>query len=298
MRTRLLDLARRAGAAMGLEIGASRDWRLVRRDYYSPVPDLDALPADVWDRRTAMRGIPFDTAAQVEFAESELRPYVSELDAPSTDARDGRFFFDNRHYESGDAEIAYAMVRRFRPERVVELGSGFSTLVLAEACRANEREGHPSSLQANDPYPRGVITEPVLGLSEVLERPAQEIPVSEFEALDRDDILFVDTTHVVKLGGDVNYIVLEVLPVLRPGVVVHFHDIWLPDEYHRALTEILGMHWTEQYLLQAFLAGNRDFEVLFAAHAVSTEHPRRFRELLPRYTGATYPSGFWLRRAG
>jgi hypothetical protein len=297
MRTRLVELLRRAGGALGLQIGMSRNWQLVRRDYYSPVPDLDALPADVWERRTAMRGIAFDTAAQMDFAERELARYVPELDAPRADPQTGRFFFENRHYEYGDAELAYAMVRRFRPARVIELGSGFSTLVLAEACDANEREGRPCDLDVNDPYPRGVIRGPVPGLKAVLERPAQEVPISEFEALERDDILFVDTTHVVKLGGDVNYLVLEVLPSLRPGVIVHFHDIWLPDEYHRALTEILGMHWTEQYLLQALLAGNRDFEVMFATHAVSTEHGRRFRELVPRYTGANYPSSFWLRRA-
>ena len=102
----------------------------------------------------------------------------------------------------------------------------------------------------------------------------------------------------MKTGGDVNFVVLDALPLLAPGVVVHFHDIWLPYEYHRALTHILGMYWTEQYLLQAFLIGNPDFEVLFATRAVAVEHSERLQALIPSYSGENFPSGFWLRRSG
>jgi hypothetical protein len=98
----------------------------------------------------------------------------------------------------------------------------------------------------------------------------------------------------VRLGGDVNHIVLDVLPVLAPGVVVHFHDIWLPFEYHEALTRYHGVHWSEQYLVQAFLSGNEHWEVLFATRAVSVDEPEAFAELVPKYEG--YPTSFWLRR--
>jgi SAM-dependent methyltransferase len=297
IRSALSRPARRAANALGLHLAPKSDYELLRRSYYSPIPDLDALPPDVWERPSSMAGIAFDTAAQIDWCERELGELVRELDAPRTGEADGgRFYFENQTYEYGDAEIAYAIVRRFRPRSVLELGSGFSTLALGLACLANEREGDPCRLVANDPYPRGVVDARAPGVTEVLGRPAQDVPLAEFEALEPGDVLFVDTTHVIKLGGDVNYVILEVLPRLRPGVLVHFHDIWLPDQYHRALTEVLGMHWNEQYLLQAFLIGNREFEVLFATHAVCARHPERFQALVPGYTGENYPSGFWLRR--
>jgi hypothetical protein len=298
IRQRLVALGRRAADARGFHLERKSEYQLVPRTYYSPVPDYDALPDDIWDRTTAMRGIAFDTSEQIVWAERELGDYVRELEAPRTaDPADKRFFFENKTYEYGDAEIAYAMVRRFRPANILELGSGWSTHALALACLANERDGHPARLVANDPFPRGFVDESVPGVADFIRRPAQDVPIAEFEALGDNDVLFVDTTHVVKMGGDVNYIVLEALPALRPGVLVHFHDIWLPDEYHRALTEILGMHWNEQYLLQAFLAHNPDFEVLFATHAVAARQAERFKALVPGYTGTNYPSGFWLRRS-
>lgn len=287
----------RSGAdRLGLHLATKERYDLVPRTYYSPLPNFDELPDDIWDRRTRLSGVEFDTAAQMEFCERELAEYARELDAPEHLAPDGTgFHFENTMYEHGDAEIAYAMVRRFKPRQVMELGSGFSTLVLARACAANEAEEHPARLVSNDPYERGLVDRGLPGLAEITDRAAQDIPVEDFAHLQNEDILFVDTTHVVKLGSDVNHVILEVLPTLAPGVIVHFHDIWLPDEYHRALTEILGQHWTEQYLLQAFLSGNARYEVLCATHAVATRHPDRFQAAIPGYTGENYPSSFWLR---
>ena len=283
-------LFRRAAAALGLHVARRRNYDLVARGYYSPIPDETLLPEGVRERRSALRGIPFDTERQVEWAERELSAHVRELD----DAAD--FDWDNSMYERGDAEIAYAVVRRFRPGRIFELGSGFSTLVLARAAATNARDGHPAVLESNDPYPAEVVKGPVEGLASLRRRAAESIAVHEIEELGPSDILFVDTTHVVRLGGDVNHIVLDLLPSLRPGVLVHFHDIWLPYEYHPGLTRYHGVYWTEQYLLQALLSGNPGFEILFATHAVAVEQSARFRRLVPRYTGANYPTSFWLRR--
>lgn len=288
---------RRAAAAVGLHLARRRNYDLVPRGFYSPIPDESLLPPDIRVRRSELRGIDFDTAHQVEWAERELSRFVGEFQAAETGTRgSGEFFFQNPMYGHGDAELAYAMVRRFAPARVVELGSGFSTLVLARAVAANGVDGRDTRLEVNDPYPQGVGDEATPGVSVLNRRPAEQIPVAEFERLARDDVLFVDTTHVVRLGGDVNHIVLDVLPALVPGVIVHFHDIWLPYEYHRDLTTYLGVHWSEQYLLQALLSGNRSFEVLFGTHAVAVEQPERLARLVPGYTGEGYPTSFWLRR--
>ena len=268
----------------------------MRRNYYAPIPDLEALPDDVWDRRTAMRGIAFDVDAQIAFAEAELAPFIAEAAFPRT-APPGEFALDNAMYSSADAEIAYAMVRRFRPSRIVELGSGFSTLAMARACIANATEGAPTRLEAFDAFPRGVVPDGAPGVTAVHAVSAQDVPLDTFASLDAGDVLFVDTSHAVRMAGDVNFVVLEVLPLLKPGVLVHFHDIWLPHEYHRALTEVLGMHWTEQYLLQAYLAGNAGVEVLFATHAVVEAHRERMEALVPSFDSSNFPTSFWLRSA-
>jgi hypothetical protein len=293
-RSHLAALFSRTMRRKGWHIVRAQNWHVIRRSYYAPVPDLELLPDNVWDQRTAMAGIVFDTAAQLAFAERELAPFIREAVFPRT-APAGTFALDNATYASVDAEVAYAMVRRFRPARVVELGSGHSTLALAQACAANAADGAATRLEAYDPFPRNVVPGTVPGLTAVHGTAAQDVPLEVFTSLGAGDVLFVDTTHAVRMGGDVNFVILEVLPRLADGVLVHFHDIWLPHEYHRALTEVLGMHWTEQYLLQAFLSGNPRADVLFATHAVTEDHRERLEALVPSFDATTFPTSFWLR---
>jgi hypothetical protein len=139
----------------------------------------------------------------------------------------------------------------------------------------------------------------VLARPELAERveavPTERLPEAVVRELEAGDVLFVDTSHTVKLGGDVNRIVLELLPLARPGVVVHFHDIFLPRDYLRAHVD--GAHyWTEQYLLQAFLSCNRAWEVLVGAQAVSLEDPDLLARLVPSYRPGMEPGAFWMRR--
>jgi hypothetical protein len=242
-------------------------------DWASPAFRAQDVPDAVWARRSELHGITLDLDAQTALL-AELAPLGAELAATG-------YEFANNFYEHVDAETAYAMVRRLRPSLVVELGSGFSTLALRAALGEGEYRGF-------DPYSRHDFVEKV---------PAQEVPGEVFARLGRDDVLFVDTTHVVRTGGDVNRIVLDVLPVLAPGVVVHFHDIWLPYEYHRDLVAVLGANWSEQYLLQAFLSGNRGWEVLLANAALARERRDAVRAAFPDWEpDREFPTAFWLRK--
>jgi predicted O-methyltransferase YrrM len=288
-------------ARHGLHVARRRDWRLSRAGYYSPLPDLDRLEDADWDRVSAMHGVELDPAAQLAFAEAELAPFVAELDLPARPGADPlEFFLDNDHYESVDAEIAYAMLRRLRPQRVVELGSGFSTQVLARAAARNGAEGHPCELVACNPYPsermQAVLDAGVPGLAAHHEIEAQRLPLETFTALGAGDVLFIDTSHVVKLGGEVVHLFLEVLPILAPGVVVHVHDIALPYEYDRRFVVDLDMPWAEQYLLQALLSGNDGWEIVFAAQAAARHDRERLARLVPSLRPHHYPSAFWMRR--
>jgi hypothetical protein len=258
--------------------------QVVLKSFYSPIPDLAALPDSTWERRSELAGIHFDLSEQLAFLE-RYRPFLAELAQPTA----------NPSYPVVDAAVLHAIVRGTRPRRIVELGSGHSTLVAAEACLANEREGTPVDYRAYDPFP-GVVRPRLPGLSELVPVRAEELPLALFEELAEGDILLVDTTHTVKTGGDVNHIVLDVLPRLRARVLVHFHDIFLPWEYPRAWFEQFHYYWAEQYLLQAFLAFNEAYEVLLPAQALARELPDRLGAVVPSFAPGRRPGSMWLIR--
>jgi hypothetical protein len=291
---------RRLAGRLGVEVVPPGPHDVVAHDFYSPVPDLDRLPEGIWERRSAMGGIDLRIERAIETVESELAPYIAELDVPLDGPRPpGGFFLHNENYEAVDAELLYAMIRARRPRRVLELGSGYTTLLIGLACRRNAEDGVETEHVAYDPFPRGkIIGEEPPPPTRFEPLPATQVPLESFRELGADDILFVDTTHTVKLGSDVNFVVLDVLPELAPGVLVHFHDIFLPWEYPRAWVETMHYYWAEQYLLQAFLAFNEEFEVLIPAQALAREHPRRLAKAIPSFRPPVSPGALWIARAG
>jgi hypothetical protein len=280
---------RRGFAKVGLDV--------VVKTFYSPIPDLDQLPAETFSRTSALPGTGWDLDRQLEFVRA-LRPLLAEFRTASASddgAGDRWRYRSNTSYVEADASMLYAMVRSLRPRRIVELGSGHSTLVAAQAARRNAAEGSPVTLEAYDPFP-SVVGHELPGLSRLERIGAQQVPLQTFESLEAGDVLFVDTTHTVKVGSDVNFIVLEVLPRLREGVHVHLHDIFLPYEYPRQWLEDYGLYWTEQYLVHAFLIYNSGYEVLAAMHALQRDRRDAMAELLPP-AAADWPGGaFWMRR--
>ncbi len=280
---------------LGWHVARRRTHQLVRRDFYSPLPDPEGLPDSTWDRPNALAGIELDPAAQIRFAESTLAPYIAEFARDlMPDGRIGRFEADNAYYASGDADLLYAMTRHLKPRRIIELGSGYSTLVLAHGIRRNAEEGSSAVLTTYDPHPSDVLGDRPPPEVKLRSTPAQEVSLEEFDALGPDDMVFVDTSHTVKTGGEVNRVVLDVLPRLARGVVVHFHDVFLPWEYHRTW---LDRGWNEQYLVQAFLALNPEYEIIFAAHAVARAHREELARLVAGFGPDAQPSAFWIRRA-
>ena len=197
------------------------------------------------------------------------------------------------------------MVRHLAPPRVLELGAGHSTTITAAAIEANRAEGRADTeLVSIDPEPRLELSDELPGLARLERGDANDLPLERFTALGDGDLLFIDTSHVVKLGSEVNRLVLEVLPRLRPGVVVHIHDIHLPYEYPR-LTFVHGELMNEQYLVHALLIGDRGWEILLALSALAREHNERFAAVVPTilerppdlpHLPPWLPSAFWMRR--
>jgi hypothetical protein len=289
---------RAVGAFRALRRGAARiGLQVVPKTFYSPIPDLQALPAETFERRSELAGIDFDLDAQLAWATGEVAAGMAEFDPPDT-APDGApvYVRGTQTYPLLDATVLYGVLRALRPRRVIELGSGASTLVTAQALAANARDGAPSELEVFDPYP-GVVDHRLPGLTRLERRRAQDVALDTFGTLDSGDVLFVDTTHTVKLGSDVNFVILDVLPRLARGVVVHFHDIFLPYEYPRRWLDDFGLYWNEQYLLQAFLTLNGGFEVLLAVAALARDRAEQLRALLPPAVTTGAGAAFWLRRA-
>ncbi|GAC1655240.1 MAG: class I SAM-dependent methyltransferase [Gemmatimonadaceae bacterium] len=279
-------------ARLAHRLGQTLGFHVLPRHFYSPIPDLDQMPDEFFGRRCHLPGINIDLDGQLALLASSLSPFVAEFPERGPD----NFVMRNGGYENVDAEILYAMVRHTKPRRLVEIGTGFSTLVSAAGAKVNASEGAPLKFVSIDPNP-SVNTRKTLDASlDVEQRPVavQDVPIDEFVALDAGDILFVDGTHVVRSGGDVNFVVLEILPRLRPGVLVHFHDIYLPYEYPRYFVE--RFYWTEQYLLQAFLALNPLFKIHFATHYLARMEPGLLARTVPSFDPKAFPSGFWLRR--
>jgi hypothetical protein len=270
--------------------------KATRETFYSPIPELPPQSDPLWRKEYPF---PLDYESQLAYIESDLTPHVEEF-GDRLRRRDLRGYdLHSGQYRSGDAELLYAQLRRLAPRRVIELGSGSSTLVTAAACEQNAAEGTRAEVIAADPQPRIEIGASVSDVIRIERRDCRELGLDPFEALAANDVLFIDTSHVAKLGGEVVWLFLEVLPRLAPGVWVHAHDIFIPYEYPRSLLTRAG-YFNEQYLVHAFVLGNSDWRVELAAFALQRRYRERLARLIPslRERGPDFldPSAFWIRR--
>lgn len=274
----------------GFRIWERRGLHLTPVHFYFPIPDTRELAAS-YPHRTEAAGIDLRPDFQLQLLAEALAPFAPECDGwPREAAGEGGFHLANDSFGWIDPFVYHALVRHVKPKTVIEVGSGYSTLVGAEAARCNG----PTRYVCIDPYPRDFIARGVPGV-ELVQRPVQELGTAFFQGLAAGDVLFVDSSHVVRTGSDVSFLVLEVLPRLAPGVLVHFHDVFLPDEYPRDWAVDKLLFWTEQYLLQAYLADNPHVEVWLASHYIATRHPEAVRRAFPKALAPTGGS-FWFRK--
>ena len=273
-------------------------------DYHSPVPDIDDLVARrIWDIRSELGGIDFREQAQLALLKTLGRNWGHECQWPwQPTPNPTEFYLGNPTFSFGCAASTHSMIRQFKPRSVIEIGSGMSSLVIARALALNRKiDEVPSEYLIVDPFPGSFIKQ----MREVTELRKQRVELlgpQFFDRLGRDSILFIDSSHTVRIGGDVNYLYLDILPRLASGVIVHVHDIALPYNYSMSyvISESFRQFWTEQYLLQAFLCYNSEFEVLLAMGYLMIDHMKEFRAAYPTYDPKHDPYGgsgsFWLRR--
>ena len=256
--------------------------------FYEPIPDTQSLPETLWSQPSELVGIDMNDSMQLDLLRNHFSKFRGEYETIPAEPPPGQLW----PFHGTDVLVAYCMVRHFQPRRIIEVGSGFSSLVLGQAAAKNKN----SALICIDPFPNELIRKsnsvPALSL---IETKVQDVDMEFFSQLESGDILFIDSSHTVKIGGDVNYLFLEILPRLKAGVIVHVHDIFFPFEYRRDWMLEEFRFWTEQYLLQAFLIFNPEFEVLVANSYLNHYHPRDLKAAFPnlrRWIGGS----FWMRR--
>jgi hypothetical protein len=288
------------------EIFSGAGFHFLRPHYYLPIPDQADLDAGYHLAGSGLPGLDMNDAAGLELMEKVFPRYLAEFREriPLTDGAEGdpkRIFLLNGTFMAVDAHVYYALIRHFRPGRIVEVGGGRSSLLAGIACRTNLAEsGGESRLEVIEPYPGEMFHGGFPGLSELLPVKLQEVPLDRFTSLREGDILFTDSSHVLRAGNDVQRLYLEIFPRLAPGVLVHVHDVSLPRPYPAVYAEN-GWHWNEQYLLQAFLAFNSRFEVLWAGNHLLLRYPRKVTEAFPELAAMrerfpqSEPTSFWMR---
>jgi predicted O-methyltransferase YrrM len=271
--------------------------------FYTPIPDTSRLPESLWSQESELISIELNIDSAIDFLAKLSEYYQSEYAQFSFDSTFDKqqFYLNNSAYGCGDAEILYSMIRHFKPRRVIEIGSGMTTLIISQALRQNfcENPEKACNFLAIEPYPPDYLKPLPNEVSRMLSTKLQEAPLEEFTALESNDLLFIDSTHVVNIGSDVVYEYLEILPRLAPGVIVHIHDIFFPMNYPRDWIHESRFFWNEQYLLQAFLTFNQKFKVLMPTYALSQKFPEVIEAHIQSCAKYKYrPSSFWLKSDG
>ena len=264
--------------------------------FYSPIPDWD----DVAEERDRIFTEPGPQLAGIDLRERQQLELVRALsgfygDMPfGPERRDGlRYWFENPAYSYSDGILLYCMIRHANPSRIIEVGSGFSSCVILDTNDLHFAGAIETTFI--EPFP--ALLESLLAVGDrvrIVEDRLQNVGLDEFDHLRSGDILFIDSTHVSKVGSDVNRIVFDILPRLAPGVFVHVHDIHYPFEYPEVWVS-QGRAWNEAYLLRAFLQFNSDFDIVLMSTFLATFHPDALAEHLPLCL--KNPGGsIWLRR--
>ena len=214
------------------------------------------------------------------------RRCIDDLEDPLRN--DVGYTFNNEWFSSPDAEILYTLVRGLRPRTICEVGCGYSTKIMRQAINDGQLG---TQLISIDPHPRIEIRELV---DKFHPQPVETLPMELLEQLGDGDILFIDSSHEIKTGNDVVFLYLHVIPKLRPGVIIHIHDIFLPFEYPREWIMEEGWRWNEQYLVQALLMFSDVYEVLWAGYYLQRTL-KEFASNFPHLNGRTAKS-LWLRK--
>lgn len=268
--------------------------------FYSPVPDMRQLRKNMhlFNVEHPMYGIDMPHEDQIDFLRHVVKSYEAEYIKVGINSQFGIDASQMPTFAPLNALVLYAIIRHYKPKRMIEVGSGTSTKISAVAFKQNSFEGVFGEFTAIEPYPSHELKKGYEGLKTLIQKRVEDVPIKVFQTLRENDILFIDSSHTVKIFGDVNFLFLTVLPRLQPGVIIHIHDIFFPFDYlpHHFFNKGAKQIWQEQYLLHAFLMFNKEFRVLLCSSYIHFKYKDRLREIFPWYHFDRCPSSFLMQR--
>lgn len=290
--------AQRIYGALGFNI-------VKRADYYSTLPVLSEIESTRarWDRPSELVGLDVDVAALITRLHGLADTWESEFADVTGDYLSNTREGFGPGYPQFDARTLYYMLREHKPRRYLEIGSGLSTYYASMAAARNKADGKPLGITCVEPYPFDRLRS--LPDFELVEGFVQDVPLSTFDKLEAGDVLFIDSSHALKIDSDVAFLFMEVVPRVKPGVFVHIHDVHFPyNTPFPADTWLFGerwpVYWQEAMVVQAFLAFNSAFEIQLSTPLVRHHDEQaligRFEDYTPLAKDANPPSSLWLKR--
>lgn len=294
--TWVLKLLRRAGVhrlpncrAALLRVGVFP----IRNHYYEPQFDMRQLRRPL-DAERPLPGIDWNFPEQLQLLTQMKHAHEVKalLEAP---AQAFGFSLGNVAFESGDAEYWYQLIRLKKPRRIFEIGSGHSTLLAIQAVRMNVADDPAYACKhlCVEPFEMPWLEQTGV---QIVRKKVEDLAPAFFAELEENDVLFIDSSHMIRPDGDVLFEYLELLPTLRPGVIVHVHDIFSPRNYPRLWLEEHVLFWNEQYLLEAFLTHNPNWKVIGALNALHHVHAAELQAVCPHLRPAHEPGSFYMQR--
>lgn len=265
--------------------------------FYSPIVskvDLDTYEANLWPNNLPemVQGLELQSERQKELLD-DLSKHYDDLPFTAEKSNKNRYCYNNGTYSYTDGIVLHSIIRHFKPNRIIEVGSGYSSAVMLDT---RELFAPEIDLTFIEPYPEllySLFKDNDREHCTVFDSRVQSVDLEEFKKLRANDILFIDSSHVSKTGSDVNYELFEILPVLASGVLIHIHDMFFPFEYPKDWV-YEGRNWNEIYLIRAFLSYNQDFEILLFSHYMHTMHESAFEKMPLTYKNTG--GNLWLRK--
>ena len=256
----------------------SKGLHLTPVHYYQPIPNLSTLDLKKLSESQKLFGINMKDREQLALINKFIKFQTEYNSIPtSKPKKEYEFFLNNLAFDNVDALNYYSIIRHFKPKTIIEIGSGQSTKIAAQASLLNRN----TKLISIEPYPQQILVKGFPGLRKLVTKKVEDVNITTFKKLNKNDILFIDSSHVLSTGGDVVYEFLQILPQLKQGVIIHVHDIFFPFDYPIPWIMDEKRFWTEQYLVQAILMYSKGFKVLLANNYLCYKYKNQLRKIYP-----------------
>ena len=269
----------------------------VNDHYYQPLVNPEKTLSKPLHKERNLKGIDWNIQEPLELLQKfDVNQELKSLPWSKQDAGEHQYYINNPSFLAGDGEFCYNIIRHFKPKKVIEIGCGYSTLVCLQAEKKNQElnQGVAKHICV-EPYEMPWLEKlPV----EVIRKKVEDIDIDFFTQLEANDILFIDSSHMIRPQGDVLFEFLEILPVLKPGVLIHIHDVFSPRDYPKEWIVDKHCMWNEQYLLEAFLSFNSSFRIIGSVNLLKHNYQQQLEAKCPNSAKIPddEPGSFWIVR--